>query len=135
MSFTGIWLNSILKDLFVESKNVQIGVQTVKLWSSEVEATDSHGCAKIVQTPKPSSTPTANTRPAQTTNSPGSIPRLIIHAYEQAGCPTTLSRNQGYTRGAKRSRISVSKYWIRSLIINKHNPKIRAEPKWPLHGH
>ena len=68
-------------------------------------------------------------------NSPGSVPGLIIHGYRQAGCPSTSSRNQGYTRVAKRSRICVSKYWIRSLIVNKHNPKIRAEPKWPLHGY
>ena len=51
MSFTGIWLNSRLKEFFIESKNVQIGVRTRKLWSSEVEATDLHGYAEIVQTP------------------------------------------------------------------------------------
>ena len=67
MSFTGIWLNSRLKELSIESKNVQIGVRTRKLWSSKVEAVDSHGCAKIVETLKPSTTPTTNTQPTQTT--------------------------------------------------------------------
>ena len=129
MPFTGIWLNFRLKELFVESKNMQIGVQTRKLWSSEVEAIDSHGCAKIVQTPKPSTTPTANTRPAQTINNPGSVPGLIIHDYEQAGCPATPNRNQGYTRVAKRSIISVSKHLVWSLTVNKHSPKIIVELK------
>ena len=50
--FTGIWLNFRLKDLFIESKNTQIGVRRRKLWSFEVEAADSHGCAKIIQTRK-----------------------------------------------------------------------------------
>ena len=40
MPFTRIWLNFRLKDLFIESKNVQIGVWTRKLWSSEVKAAD-----------------------------------------------------------------------------------------------
>ena len=110
MPFTGIWLNSRLKNLFVESKNMQIGVQTRKLWSSEVKAINSHGCVKIIQTPKPSTTPIANTWPAQTTNSSGSVPRLINHGYGHAGCPAMPSRNQGYTWVAKRSKISVSKH-------------------------
>ena len=135
MSFIGIWLNFRLKELFIESKNAQIGVRTRKLWPFKVEAIDSHGCAKIVQTPKPSTTPTTNTRLAQTTNSPGSVSGLIIHGYEEVGCLIMPNRNQGYTRVAKRSRISVSKHWVQSLIVNKHSPKIRAEPKWPLHGH
>ena len=79
--FTSIWLNSRLKDLFIESKNAQIGVRTRKLWSSKVEATDSHRCAKIVQTPKPNTTPTPNTRPTHIKNSPGSVSGLIIHGY------------------------------------------------------
>ena len=131
MQFTSLWLNSRLKDLFIESKNVQIRVWMRKLWSSEVKAANSHGCAKIGQTPKPSTTPMASTNH----NSTGSVSRLIIHGYEQVGCPTTPSRNQGYTRVAKRSRISISKHWVHSLTVNKHSPKIRAEPKWPLHGH
>ena len=110
MEFIGIWLNSRLKELFVESKNAQIRVQTKKLCSFEVEAADSHGCAKIVQTPKPSTTPMANTWPTQTTNSPSLVSGLIIHGYEQAGCPTTFIHNQGYTWVAKRPRISVSKH-------------------------
>ena len=123
--FTGIWLNSRLKELFAESKHAQIEVHTRKLWSSEVEVADSHGCVKIVQTPKQSTTPTANTRPALTTNNPSSASGLIIHGYGQAGCPTTPSRNQGYTWVAKRSIISISKHWVRSLNVNKHRPKIR----------
>ena len=67
MILTGIWLNFRLKELFIESKNEQIGVQTRKLWLSEVEAVYSHGCAKIVQTPKPNTAPMANTRLAQST--------------------------------------------------------------------
>ena len=62
MPFTGIWLNYRLKVLFLEYKNAQIGIETRKLWSSEVEVVDSNGCAKIVQAPKASTTPTANTR-------------------------------------------------------------------------
>ena len=120
---------------FHRVQNQRIGVHTRKLWSLEVKATDSHGCAKIVHTPKPSTTPTANTWLAQTINSSSSVPGLIIHGYGQVGCPATPSRNQGYTRVAKRSRISVSKHWIRSLAVNKHSSKFRAELKWPLHGH
>ena len=135
MPFTDIWLNFRLKELFIESNNAQIRVQTRKLWSSEVESIDSQECAKIVQIPKLSTTPTANTWPSQTTNSLGSVSRLINHGYEQAECLAMPSRNQGYTQTAKRSIISVSKYWVRSLTVNKHNPKIRAKPKWPLHGH
>ena len=52
MTFNGIWLNSRLKDLSIEFKNAQIRVWTRKLWTSEVEVADSHGCPKIVQTPK-----------------------------------------------------------------------------------
>ena len=48
MPFTRIWLNSRLKEIFIKSKNVQIEVQTRKLWPFEVEAADLHGCAKIV---------------------------------------------------------------------------------------
>ena len=65
--FINIWLDFRLKDLFIESKNVQIEVRKSKLWLSEVEAVDLHGCVKIVQTPKPSTMPMANTQPAQTT--------------------------------------------------------------------
>ena len=36
MHITGIWIDSILKELFVESKNERIGVWTRKIWSSEV---------------------------------------------------------------------------------------------------
>ena len=79
--FTSIWLNFRLKELFIESKNSQIEVQMRKLCSSEVEAADSHGCAKIVQTLKPSITPTANTRTRPNHNSSGLVPRLIIHGY------------------------------------------------------
>ena len=135
MPFTSIWLNFRLKNLFVESKNTQIGVHTRKLWSSEIKVADSHGYVKTVQTPKPRTTPTTNTRSAQTTNSLSSVLGLIIHGYGQARCPTTPSRNQGYTRVAKRSRISVSKHWVWSLTVNKHSPKIKVEPKWFLHGH
>ena len=42
-----ILLNSRLNELSVESKNVQIGVRTGKLWPSEVDAADSQGCADI----------------------------------------------------------------------------------------
>ena len=42
-----ILLNSRLEELFVESKNEQIGVRTRKLWSSKVDAADSQGCAEI----------------------------------------------------------------------------------------
>ena len=78
---TSIWLNSRLKDLFIESKNAQIRVRTRKLWSTEFEAADSHRCAKIVQTPKPNTTPTPNTLPTHTTNSPSSVSGPIIHGY------------------------------------------------------
>ena len=36
MSITSIWLDSILKYLFIESKNVLIGVRTINIWSSKV---------------------------------------------------------------------------------------------------
>ena len=36
MPITSIWIDSKLKDLFIESKNVRIGIQTRKIWSSEV---------------------------------------------------------------------------------------------------
>ena len=36
MSCTGIWSDSRLKEFSIESKNVQIGVRTRKLWSSKV---------------------------------------------------------------------------------------------------
>ena len=36
MPITGIWLDSRLKDIFIESKNTRIGVRMRNLWSSEV---------------------------------------------------------------------------------------------------
>ena len=36
MPSLGIWLDSILRDLSIESKNAQNGLRTRKLWSSEV---------------------------------------------------------------------------------------------------
>ena len=46
MPFTSIWLDSRLKDLFIESKNAQIEVQTRKIWSSEVGVQQGpHYCA------------------------------------------------------------------------------------------
>ena len=36
MPFNGIWLDSRLKDISVESKKAQIGVRTKKLWPIEV---------------------------------------------------------------------------------------------------
>ena len=38
MPSSGIWLDSRLRDLSMESKNTQNGVRTRKLWSSEVGA-------------------------------------------------------------------------------------------------
>ena len=42
-----ILLDSRLNKLSIESKNVQIGVRTEKLWPSEVGAADSQGCVEI----------------------------------------------------------------------------------------
>ena len=42
-----ILLNSRLNEISVESKNVQIGVRTGKLWPSEVDVANSQGCAEI----------------------------------------------------------------------------------------
>ena len=36
MPINGIWLDSILKEIFKKSKNAQIGVRARKIWSSEV---------------------------------------------------------------------------------------------------
>ena len=36
MSSTGIWLDSRLRELSIESKNAQNGLRMRKLWSSEV---------------------------------------------------------------------------------------------------
>ena len=36
MPITGIWLGPRLKDIFIESKNAQIGVWKRKIWLSEV---------------------------------------------------------------------------------------------------
>ena len=47
-----ILLNSRLNELSVESKNVQIGVRKGKLWSFEVDAADSQGCAEIWAHPR-----------------------------------------------------------------------------------
>ena len=49
MSFTGIWLDSRLKELSIKSKNARIGVQMRKLWLSKVEATDFAWVCEIVQ--------------------------------------------------------------------------------------
>ena len=46
MPITGTWLDSRLKDLFIESKNARISVRTRKIWSSEVEVhQELHYCA------------------------------------------------------------------------------------------
>ena len=36
MSSSGIWLDSRLRDIYIEFKNKQNGLRTKKLWSSEV---------------------------------------------------------------------------------------------------
>ena len=36
MPVTGIWLDSRLKELFIESKNARIEVRTITIWSFEV---------------------------------------------------------------------------------------------------
>ena len=40
MPSIGIWLDSKLRDLSIESKNEQNGLQTRKLWLSEVGAAE-----------------------------------------------------------------------------------------------
>ena len=46
MPITSIWLDSRLKDFFIESKNAQIGVRTRKIWSSELKVyQEPHYCA------------------------------------------------------------------------------------------
>ena len=37
MSITGIWLDSRLKEIFIESKKARIGVWMRKIWLSEVK--------------------------------------------------------------------------------------------------
>ena len=46
MPITGIWLDSKLKELFIESKNARNGVKTRNIWSSEVGVhQEPHCCA------------------------------------------------------------------------------------------
>ena len=46
MPITGVWLNSRLKEIFIESKNEQIEVQTRNIWSSKVRVHEKpHYCA------------------------------------------------------------------------------------------
>ena len=46
MSITSIWLDSRLKEIFIESKNARIGVRIRKIWSSEVGVhQEPHYCA------------------------------------------------------------------------------------------
>ena len=46
MLITDIWLDSKLKELFIEFKNARIGVKTRKIWSSEVGVhQEPHCCA------------------------------------------------------------------------------------------
>ena len=63
MPIPGIWLDSRLKEFFIESKNVRIRVQTRKIWWSEVGVLQEphycvnprnsvpEGCRSILETP------------------------------------------------------------------------------------
>ena len=63
MPINSIWLDSRLKDLFIESKNKRIRVWTRKIWSSEVGVQQGphycvnlrnsvpEGCRNILETP------------------------------------------------------------------------------------
>ena len=63
MPITGIWIHSRLKDLFIESMNVRIGVQSKKIWLSEIGLHQEphycanprnsmlEGCRSILETP------------------------------------------------------------------------------------
>ena len=47
MPYTGIWLDSRLIDISIESKNAQNGLWTRKLWSSEVGRCRAHSLDEV----------------------------------------------------------------------------------------